>query len=390
MLAGRVGARLSQALTARVSRPTLLWLIRRLPEPELTTPRVLGVDEFALRKGHNYGTILIDIETRQPIDLLPDRTTSTVARWLTDHPGVEVICRDCSTAYAEAGRIGAPEAVHVADRWHIWSNLAEAVEKTVVQHRALLREPHDPAAPRSRRPWRRWSSNRSPQRNRGQPVGYPTGSGNSTQPSAPSSTRELGCERSAVSSDWPATPSAASPTQRARTSSWSGSGPAAPASSTPTKPYLHQRWDEGCTVARRLFEEVRQRGYSGGESVVKKYVHRLRESFPLDPPPQGTVRARRNRLAHPPPGRLTDDQVQRLKEILACCARPHRPPRPRVCRAHERPSGAHPGPVDHARPVRRPSRPAHLRHRPSARTSTPSSPASASATAPAPKATTTR
>ncbi|WP_217212949.1 transposase [Streptomyces sp. AC550_RSS872] len=127
MLAGRAGARFSQVLTSQVSRSTLVRLIRRLPEPKSTTPRVLGMDEFALRKGHNYGTILLDIETRQPVDLLSDRTTTTVARWLTEHPGVEVICRDRSTAFAEAGWIGAPEAVHVADRWHIWSNLAECV-----------------------------------------------------------------------------------------------------------------------------------------------------------------------------------------------------------------------------------------------------------------------
>ncbi|MFI1265660.1 transposase [Streptomyces kronopolitis] len=98
------------------------------------------MDEFALRKGHNYVTTLLNIETRQPVDLLPDRTVSTVARWLADHPGIDLICRDRSAAYSEAGRLGASDAVHVADRWHIWMNLAEAVEKTVVQHRAVLRE----------------------------------------------------------------------------------------------------------------------------------------------------------------------------------------------------------------------------------------------------------
>lgn len=319
MLAGRAGARLSQALTAGVSRSTLLRLIRSLPEPETLTPRVLGVDEFALRKGHNYGTILIDIETRQPIDLLPDRTTTTVARWLADHPGVEVICRDRSAAYAEAGRIGAPEAVHVADRWHIWSNLAEAVEKTVVQHRALLREPHgsaavqvteametlelEPLSPAGPRTAGRLSD-RVREQHAAVHALFDKGVG------LRAIGRELGLVRNTVRRL-----AHAASADELLVGRWTGRTSIL----DPYKPYLQQRWAEGCTVARRLFEEVRERGYSGGESVVKKYVHRLRDAFPLDPPRKGpSVRDVTGWLTRHP-DRLTDDQAGRLKEILARC-----------------------------------------------------------------------
>ena len=134
-LAGRAGTRLLSALGILVSRHTALWALLQIPLPALAVPRVLGIDDdFALRRGLVYATVLIDAETGRRVDVIPGRTADVAEEWLRGHPGVEVVCRDGPGAYGEAVRRALPGAVQVSDRWHLRHGLGEAVRKEVAAH----------------------------------------------------------------------------------------------------------------------------------------------------------------------------------------------------------------------------------------------------------------
>src|SRR5713226_1561578 len=139
-LGGKAGERIASLLSMATSHDTLLRLIQRSEPPVRATPRVLSVDDFAWKKGRRYGTILIDLEAHTVVDVLPDREAATFAKWLLDHPGVEVISRDRAGNYADGARQGAPSAQQICDRFHLLLNLQEALKRLFERKHACLKQ----------------------------------------------------------------------------------------------------------------------------------------------------------------------------------------------------------------------------------------------------------
>lgn len=139
-LGGKPAARLLSHLAMPASATTLLRTVRALPIPRGPAPHVVGVDDWAKRKGRTYGTVVVDLERRRPIDLLPDRSAGTLAAWLRREPQIRVVARDRSTEYARGTTLGAPTAIQVADRWHLLLNTRQMIERWLARVYSRLKQ----------------------------------------------------------------------------------------------------------------------------------------------------------------------------------------------------------------------------------------------------------
>jgi len=295
VVGGEAGARLSQRLAMTYSPDTLLRLVRRAPLPSSPPVRVVGVDEWAWRKRHSYGTLLVDLERQVPIDLLADASAESFAAWLQAHPTVEIISRDRGTTYADGSSRGAPQALQIADRWHLLHNLAESLEKVLARHHADLKrafqwneEPQTPQPSPEELQARMAALSQAEQvqqaRRERRLATFTRVHELSAQGwSFASIARILGMNKKTVR-------------QFAQSEQFPESRPRSDRGQklTPYVPYLQAQWAAGEHNLARLYQTIRTQGYHGSETAVRSYLTSLREE--IGPP-------RRLRRYYPPVSR---------------------------------------------------------------------------------------
>lgn len=275
-LGGEAGCRLANKLHMPVSGDTLLRMIRDSPTQLPEEVEVIGVDDWAKRRGRVYGTILVDLERHQVIDLLADRTAETLAEWLRSHPEVKIVARDRSLEYARGISEGAPQATQVADRWHLLVNLREALQRLLDRIRPelnalasttssaeeeeipiLRRRPRSHQAEKARRARQRQRQALHAKilrlRNRGLPIR--------------TIARQLSKSPTTIYK-YLAMPEFPQQIARKRM----------PSMLDPYRDYLSRRWQAGCRNARQLWREIRQRGYPGTYRQVSRWAYERRQS----------------------------------------------------------------------------------------------------------------
>lgn len=306
-LGGRPGARFAGRRAIVTSHMTPLRLVRALPEPPVTAPTVLGVDDFALRRGHHYGTILTDLEQHQVIDLLPDRTAERFATWLREHGSPAIICRDRGGDYASGARQGAPDALQIADRFHLQKNSSDLLERILARHPAALRAA---VTDETTVPARADADSAATAPAIPSPDAS-TGASTTIMDLRPSRVRRLARYEQVIAlrqEGWSLTEigtivGLSRPTVRKYVRA--GSFPEWPArrtrlsAGTPAATLLQQRWQEGCRDATVLWGELRAQGFTGSLRMVQKAVSGWR----VEPPRTGWLARRTGPQPQPAPPR---------------------------------------------------------------------------------------
>lgn len=299
-LGGRAGARLAAELGLAAGRDALLERIKGAPLPEAGKVRVLGTDDFAFKKGNTYGTILVDLERRRVVDLLPERSQESLVAWLEEHPGTEIATRDRSNVYREGLAKGAPGAVQVADRWHLLHNLTQALEEFLLHKQPALRkaagddepEEEDVGAPGPMSPNRprtheakieeaaKKRHERLVEQWRNIRRLYLAGA------DLRDICRQLGISVRTVYryKDLVEPPPRRAYKRRASVLD-------------PYVPYLVRRWNEGCHNGKRLYREIREQGYANSEEICARFTAQLRRAEAQGRPLSSVPRARKGCVA---------------------------------------------------------------------------------------------
>jgi transposase len=283
LLGGSVGAVVGTLLGLPGDVDVLLTLARQCPLPAHPTPRVLGIDDWAIRKGQRYGTILVDHERGHVVDLLPDRTPESVSHWLRDHPGVEIVTRDRAEAYAQAISDGAPDALQVADRWHLLKNLTDALATVLQDHRASITQQLDPTrAPavegaKVSTPLSSPDSGVTSTAKECTPEVVPTAADQrrQTRAEAAQQLHAQGWSQKAIAAHLHCHPKTIHRDLQ-RALPLPARGGARASKLAPYKSYLLERWNAGCHNASQLLREIEPRGYDGGCTILRTFVATLR------------------------------------------------------------------------------------------------------------------
>ena len=286
----RPGVRLAQHLAMPTSATTLLRLERNAPPPVRATPRVLGVDDWAFRKGHNYGTILYDLEQHHVVDLLADRTPQTLATWLQEHPGVEIVSRDRAEAYACGIRQGAPDAKQVTDRWHLVKNLGQALERLLDAQRPALKQALQPETVATSEVaslpdanlahTSRAASTFRPQCRQEARLQQEKHQRRQSRVERYEEVRSLfaqGWNISAISQHLNLARKTVRKLAAASTFPERKERAPRPCQIDAYKAHLQKRWQEGCHTGATLYAEIREQGYTGGYTIVREFLSTLRQ-----------------------------------------------------------------------------------------------------------------